>query len=281
MGHCRTFRDRLVEMVGWCDGLSCAPRSAVTTVVLWLICLYALGTNTALTSHQNCWNSQMSTDKIWNDETRHQLRERLRSAILGELRLSKRGREEIFEDCNELYIQEECPENECDMFIEFASDELNRAEANLESEKTAWPEETDCDRLDRVEMALRERGILLWQASPCCDTCSRAEIPDRIDVIDNRYPGFRYRFRGYTFFHDQNMSDMLADSTELSVYLAYGWVSQDDSETPPEDYESQALGIANEICECLRDQRFEPNWNGSLDKKIGISLNWQRRTLLE
>ena len=127
-----------------------------------------------------------------------------------------------------------------------------------------WPPETDCDRLDRVEETLRGRGILLWQVSPCCDTCTGGELPDRIDEIDRRYPGFRDRVRGYAFFIDQNMADMLAEDTQVSVYLAYGWFSPDDSTVAPEVYESKALGIAREVCDCLREHGFEPDWDGSL-----------------
>jgi hypothetical protein len=223
----------------------------------------------------------MSGEQVWNDQTRDELREMLRSAILGELRLAKRVPEEILETCREVYIQDECPDREVETFIRFAADELNRAAMQLASEKAGWPDETDCDRLDRVEVALRERGILLWQVSPCCDTCTLAELPDRMDVIHRHDPGFRDLIRGYGFFIDQNMPDMLADSTMLSVYLAYGWFSPDGSKVAPEVYETKALGIAREICGCLRDERFEVDWDGNLSRKIGISLNWQRRTILE
>src|SRR5262249_35035551 len=161
----------------------------------------------------------------------------------------------------EIYVQDECPEHEWDKFIQFAADELNQAAIRLGSEKDTWPEETDCDRLDRVEIALRERGILLWQASPCCDTCTRGELLDRIDVIDGRHPGFRDRVRGYTFFIDQNMPETLADSPQLLVYLAYGWFSPDDSKVAPHVYEKSALSIAREVCECLQDEGFEPDWD--------------------
>ena len=223
----------------------------------------------------------MNDEEIWDDKSRDELRERLRSRILGELRLAKRGNEGILECCDEVYLRDGCPEGEYDEFIQFVADELDRATTQLASEEARWPEETDCDRLDRVEVALRERGILLWQVSPCCDTCTRAEFPDRIDEVDQRDPGFRDRVRGYSFFIDQNMPDMLAESTRLSVYLAYGWFSADDSDVTPEVYETNALGIAAEICECLRDEGFEVNWNGDFARKIGVSLTWQRRTTLQ
>lgn len=224
----------------------------------------------------------MSNEQVWNDESRGDLRQTLRSAVLGELRLAKRNHHSILETCREVYLQDECPEREWAKFIQFATDELNRAATRLAAEKTTWPEETDSDRLDRVEAALRNQGILLWQASPCCDTCTRSELSDRIDVINRRYPGFRDRIRGYAFFIDQNMPQMLADSTTLSIYLAYGWVSPDDAaEFGADDYAKRALGIGHQVCNCLRDEGFEADWSGACDRKIGVSVNWRRRTMLE
>jgi hypothetical protein len=223
----------------------------------------------------------MSEDRTWNEKTRGQLRERLRFAIRGELRLAKRSHGDILEFCRAVYVRDECPESEVDAVMHFAAVELDRLASQLASEMADWPDETDCDRLDRVEAALRERGILLWQVSPCCDTCTGGELPDRIDVINGRYPGFRDRVRGYAFFIDQNMPEMLTDNTQLSVYLAYGWFPPDDSRVEPDIYEKNALSIAGEICSCLQDEGFKVDWNGSFNRKIGVSLNWHRRTTLE
>jgi hypothetical protein len=217
----------------------------------------------------------------WNEKSRDELRERLQSAILGEIRLAKRGHEDILETCREVYIQDECPDGEEDTFLQFAAGELDRMATAHASEMVSWPDETDCDRLDRVEVALRERGILLWQVSPCCNTCTVGELPDRIDVIDRRCPGFRNRVRGYAYFIDQRMPEYLAESSRLSVYLGYGWLLPDDSEVAPQVYEENALAIAREVRECLLKEGFEVSWNGDLAQKIGVSLNWQRRTPLE
>ena len=223
----------------------------------------------------------MSEATTWNDTSRNDLRETLRNLVLGEVRLGNSSHDDIVEICRDVYIVDECPENEWETFIQFASAELKKAEATHSKEQAGWPAETDCDRLDRVESELRDRGILLWQVSPCCDTCTGGELPDRIDVVESRHPGFRDRVRGYAFFIDQNMADMLSENTEISVYLAYGWFSTDDSSVEPDVYEKNALGIAREVCDCLREQGFVIDWDGSFSKKIGVSLNWQRRTMLK
>lgn len=223
----------------------------------------------------------MSKPSAWDDKSRENLRKRLRSIILGELRLSKESPKSILETCRDVYIQGECPEKEQDKFIQFATEVLERTAATLAAEQKTWPKQTDCDRLDRVEAALRDKGILLWQASPCCDTCTGGDLPDRIDVVARRHPGFRKLLRGYAFFIDQSLPDELAESTTISLYLAYGWFPPDDKEPSPELYEKNALAIANEVCQCLRRERFKILWDGSFSKKIGFTLNWQRRTLLE
>ncbi len=223
----------------------------------------------------------MSKKLDWNDASREDLRAVIQNQVLGEVRLARSAREDILCGCCEVYIDDECPVEERSLFTRFAEDRLDQAIQRHAAEQMAWPPETDCDRLDRVEADLRNRGILLWQVSPCCDTCSGAELPDRIDLVEQRHPGFRARVRGYAFFIDQNMADALGESTRLSVYLAYGWFSSDDSDPAPEAYEANALGIAREVCDCLREHGFDPDWDGSFRKKIGLPLNWQRRTLLE
>jgi hypothetical protein len=75
--------------------------------------------------------------------------------------------------------------------------------------------------------------------------------------------------------------EALATSADITVFLGYGWCSLDGSKVAPEIYKERALGIAREICECLRNERFEANWNGELSRKIGVSLTWRRRTLLK
>jgi hypothetical protein len=223
----------------------------------------------------------MSNDEPWDDESREDLRQTLRWGILGRVRLANRDREDLLETCRQIYLEDTCPEDEQEAFVRFAGEVLDRVQILHASEMASWPEQTDCDRLDRVEAALRERGILLWQVSPCCNTCTTAEIPDRIDLIERRHPGFRDRVRGYAYFVDQNMPEMLAEDTQISVYLGYGWFSPEDAVVPPGEYEPNALGIAREVCQCLRDEGFEVDWNGDLANKIGLSLNWQRRTVLE
>jgi hypothetical protein len=223
----------------------------------------------------------MSDEQAWDEDLRIELREQLRETVMGELRLRMRGGPEIVDFCREVFIEDQCPKNEWGHFTQFVSEELTRAEARLEAESAGWPERTDCDRLDRAEVAMRERGILFWQASPCCDTCTGGELPDRIDFIDSRVPGFRARLRGYAFFIDQGLAEMLAESSEATVFLAYGWFIPAGAEVSDEEHTARSLDIGHEVCECLRQEGLVPMWAGDFAKKIGVSVNWQRRGPLE
>ena len=70
----------------------------------------------------------MTADSTWNDTARSDLRETLRNLIVGEVRLAKYGHDDIIHSCRVVYIENECPEDEWDSFVRFASDELEKAE---------------------------------------------------------------------------------------------------------------------------------------------------------
>lgn len=222
----------------------------------------------------------MSDKPTWNDEMRQYVRNYIRTKVRGEVRLAKSDHDDILQACQDACEGEECPEAEQPELMKFAKEELAQARSMLSAEQASWPAETDCDRMDRVEAALRDKGIVFWQASPCCDTCTTSELADRVVEVDERHPGFRDRLRGYAFFIDQTLPESLAESSKVSVYLAYGWVQPDADEVESDIDRRNALGIADEICGCLRHEGFEPEWEGDFSKEIGVTLNWQRRTML-
>lgn len=204
--------------------------------------------------------------------------------LLGRLRLFKDSPEYILELCADTCLDPDCQAVQRDTFLQFAREELHRIEEQLANERTSWAVQTDCDRLDRVEAALRRRGILLWQASPCCDSCTLGDMSQRVETTETRFPGFARGMRGYAFFIDQNVPEALEESTVLSVYFAYGALTLNEltaSQASPEYADEDHLAIAREVCDCLRTNGFEVDWNGELSRKIGVCVNWQRRTRLE
>lgn len=222
----------------------------------------------------------MSEQPEWNEEQAESMREQIRYSILGEVRLNRRDEDELIEHFSYYLEDDEIPDHARPDFEKFIAEEVRETIARIAQGSIGWPAETDCERLDRVEESLREAGILFWQASPCCDNCTLGELQERIDVLEERYPGFEDELRGYSFFIDQNLPDNLAETTKISVYLAYGWIPDSDEEIPKDEYQALSLGIAREVCRHLQDEGFEVDWDGSISKKIGISLNWQRRERL-
>ncbi|MCA9642538.1 MAG: hypothetical protein H6718_19810 [Polyangiaceae bacterium] len=214
----------------------------------------------------------------WNDELRNELLESVCGYMLGEVRLGKRDDEEIVFIAVDR-LADEIPEEEVPLFEAHAIKQLPLVRQRHEAEQSDWPEETDCDRLDEVQDELQEDGIVFWQASPCCNTCSQSELPDRLREIDEDDPGFAKECRGYAFFHDQSLPDELLENSQLLVYLSYGWFPDKDDVSETE-YAKQALAIGEEVCDALESAGFRVDWTGDLSKKIGLHINWQRRTQL-
>lgn len=215
------------------------------------------------------------SDDDWNDESRDSLREVLREAVRGEVRLRRKDPDQIAADLRDR-IEDEAPEGEWGGFSDYARTEVARASEQLAAEQVSWPDRTDCDRLDAAQATMLENGIVFWQASPCCDNCTLAELSDHIDDLERQRPGTRERVKGYAFFHDQHLPEQLAASADLHVFVGYGW-SRADDDTSQQTYEREATTIGHEVVGHLREAGLRVDWNGDLSRKIDLSVVWQRR----
>jgi hypothetical protein len=130
--------------------------------------------------------------------------------------------------------------------------------------QASWPSETDCDRLDRAFAALENLGIIARQDFTCCTNCGSAEIRDEIE--DARAAG--RTVRGYTFYH---MQDTERAAEGLGLYLAYGSTERSTD---------AALGVASKIVAMLEEYGFETTWDGTLQTRIYVSIDWKRRRSL-
>lgn len=217
-----------------------------------------------------------NTGRVLDPREREALRESLATFVVGEVRLAKNSDETILDFCGER-IQDEFPPEETGATLEWATERLQNARRQHASESNAWPETTDCDRLDRAESALLDDGILLWQASPCCDNCTLAELPDRLAWLEEQHPGFSARMQGYAFFLDQNMPEELGEGTQIAVLLGYGWKPAKGETPDDETYQKHAVRIGQQVRKRLEEQNLPVDWDGSLSKKMGLSLDWKRR----
>jgi Arc/MetJ-type ribon-helix-helix transcriptional regulator len=124
-----------------------------------------------------------------------------------------------------------------------------------------WPEVTDCDRLDAAFTALERDGIVARQNFSCCGTCGAGEIWDEIAAADASGGSSR----GYAFFHVQDTERAVEGD---GLYLNYGACAES---------ESAAVGIAHEIVAQLEKAGLKTDWNGTYNRRIGVSLDWKRR----
>jgi hypothetical protein len=153
--------------------------------------------------------------------------------------------------------------------VELVSDEGDAADALLDriddliaktveakaGEQEAWTGLTDCDRLDAAFAELEASGIVCRQNWTCCQTCGLAEIGEELEPVS----------RGYVFYHQQDTDRVVEDGVLL---LAYGACS---------DVKEEQLAVANEIARTVRENGLQVDWDGSLEKRIMVRVDWKKR----
>jgi hypothetical protein len=138
---------------------------------------------------------------------------------------------------------------------------LDEALAAQAADEAGWPQTTDCDRLDAAFAALERGGIVMRQHFTCCGTCGSAEIWDEVKTFE---AGGR-RAYGYGFYHQQDTERAVEGG---GIYLNYGAC---------EEGEEPAIATARAIVAELERHGLATDWDGSCDRRIGVSLDWKRR----
>jgi len=142
-----------------------------------------------------------------------------------------------------------------------ASAALRAALADHRAAERDWSEMTDCDRLDAAFEALEEEGIVARQNFTCCGTCGASEIWDEIEAAQDEGLGVE----GYAFFHMQDTESAVEGH---GLYLNYGACDQG---------EDKAVAIGHRIVEQLEAHGLTTRWDGRLEQRIGVSLEWKKR----
>lgn len=136
----------------------------------------------------------------------------------------------------------------------------DRAIAAHREKQATWPTVTDCDRVDQAFATLEQAGIVARQNFADCQTCGHAEIQNEIKAASKMR-----KVRGYVFYHWQDTEGAVNGG---SLYLAYGAVDGDDG---------AAEKVAGEVVQALRQAGLKTDWDGSIKKRIGVTLDWKRR----
>jgi hypothetical protein len=142
-----------------------------------------------------------------------------------------------------------------------ASAALRAALAEHRAAEQSWPDLTDCDRLDAAFAALEEEGIVARQNFTCCGTCGASEIWDEIEAAQNE----GVAVEGYAFFHMQDTESAVEGH---GLYLNYGACAQG---------EDAAVAIGHRIVAALEAQGLATDWDGRIEQRIGISMEWKKR----
>lgn len=141
---------------------------------------------------------------------------------------------------------------------------LDAALAARAMDQASWPETTDCDRLDAAFAALEAEGVISRQNFSCCGTCGSTEIWDEIDTA--RAAG--RPANGYAFYHQQDTESAIEG---YGLHLNYGAY-----EEGPE----AAVAIGHQIVNRLEEHGLHTDWDGRIERRIGVSLDWKRRSTL-
>jgi hypothetical protein len=139
---------------------------------------------------------------------------------------------------------------------------ISEAMAAHQAEQRAWPAITDCDRLDAAFAELEAAGIISRQNYTCCGTCGVAEIHTEIDELTEQGA----TVRGYTFFHQQ---DTEAAVDGHGFCLNYG--------TPDDEDDDARVAIGHEVAEVIRRHGLTVEWDGAIERRIIVNLDWKRR----
>lgn len=183
------------------------------------------------------------------DDLRDQIRRDVAAGFLEEEDILQ-GAVDVFEgELDPALIQREAPRL------------LQEAVAAHTAFQRSWPSQTDCDRLDAAFAELEAAGVISRQNFSCCGTCGSSEIWDEIEEILKSGRSAR----GYTFFHVQD-TESAVDG--YGLYLNYGAC---------EEGEEAAVSIGHDIVAALTAHGLKTEWNGSLDKRIAVSLDWKKR----
>ena len=126
----------------------------------------------------------------------------------------------------------------------------------------AWPEMTDCDRLDRALAKLEAVGVVARQNFSCCNNCGHQEILEAVSEVRER----GHKVMGYVFYHQQDTDSALGGE---GLHLRYGSVKRG----------GEAIAeVGRCIASVLGEEGLVVRWNDDPTQTIALpDFDWKRR----
>jgi Domain of unknown function (DUF6891) len=140
-----------------------------------------------------------------------------------------------------------------------------RAEISKKREaEKAWPDTTDCDRLDAAFQALEDQKILALHNA---GYTAQDAAADAWDII-NREP--KGAWDGYCYYHGQDVERAVQS---FPLFIGFDAVADD---------EKAKRAIGERVAAALRGADFEVDWSGDPETRMSITnIDWKRRTQWE
>lgn len=129
----------------------------------------------------------------------------------------------------------------------------------------AWPETTDCDRLDHAFDELESAGVIALHNAG--DTMSDGLSDVNGEYLDRGRPD---RVTGYCFYHGQDLARAVAGD---GLRIAFGGV-QDDA---PDAGAGRRAAVGRLVKDTLERHGLAVAWGGHADERLDVRIDWKRR----
>ncbi len=159
-------------------------------------------------------------------------------------------------------VQDEGLENE--ISEDWIEHTINLEFEKLELESKLWKSPTDVDRLAKAFDELCELKIIALHDAGYTTSDGEYDVCDvEIELRENGIQS-----EGYCFYHRQDLERAL-DPSFKNLTIAFQKVDNED--------DIVTLKIGKIVVEVLKNNRFEVNWDETVNQKIEIvNINWQK-----
>ena len=140
--------------------------------------------------------------------------------------------------------------------------EIDAAFAEHRRMAAGWPDQTDCDRLDRVFASLNNQDIVAIQNAGYTQSDGISDAKEAYVAAG----GKNSNIKGYCFYHGQDLERAVKGE---GLWLAFGCFAAD---------EGRGVDIGRRVVTAAEVEGFNTKWDGTVATRILLqNIHWQRR----